>query len=40
MEAGLSRKGARGMAVKILDPFLLSQGTAPCALAPHQSLME
>lgn len=40
MEAGLSRKGARGVAVKFLDPFLLSQGIATCALAPHQSLME
>lgn len=40
MEAGLSRKGARGVAAKFLDPFLLSQGIATCALAPHQSLME
>lgn len=40
VEAGLSRKGARGVAVKFLDPFLLSKGIATCALAPHQSLME
>lgn len=40
MEAGLSRKGAHSVAVKFLDPFLLSQGIATCVLAPHQSLME